>query len=146
MSTDGVIGFAAFKAFEGRKLNEVGRGGVKRLAASVACIGLRGCEEGFRMLQPFGELLGLLGEGVVVAGQAFDLLGVEHRVGFQERDTLGVLLSRAGVGFGFLKAVGIDHGGPMFSLADVPACFLRLVESEPDRAGVAYLEGSQPQD
>ena len=76
-----------------------------------------------------------LGLGGVMRGQAFALLGIEHGVALQEGDfPLGLLALVVGLGAG--DAVGIDDQLAMLALADIAAELQRLLEGQPERAGV----------
>ena len=76
---------------------------------------------------------------VVVLGQAFDLLDVEHRVAFQERD-LALDLLAFGVLLGAREGVGIDDQRALLALADVGVQFERLLERHPTRRSEAVFE------
>jgi hypothetical protein len=72
------------------------------------------------------------------------LLGVEHGVALHERDfALGLLA--LGIGLGAPDAVGIDHQLAGLALADMPAELDRLLEGQPQRAGIALGDGGRPQ-
>jgi hypothetical protein len=71
-------------------------------------------------------------------GQSVALLGVEYGVTLHVGDfPLGLLA--LGVGLGAGDAVGIDHEFAGLALADMPAEFERLLEGQPQRAGVALV-------
>src|SRR5262249_30261158 len=85
-----------------------------------------------------------LAPGVEMPRQSFDLLRIEHRVGFQKRDTLfgflpGVVCRATG------ESVAVDDRGARFAAADLPAKLLCLLVGHPNRALVTVQEGTQPQ-
>ncbi len=81
-------------------------------------------------------------------GQPLALIGVEHGEALEERD--GARLVAVAVGALTLglrhEAVGIDHRGAPFALADIAAERERLTEGEPGLARIAALDDRAPED
>src|SRR3546814_5844256 len=69
----------------------------------------------------------------IFAVQSFDLIGIEYRVSFQERNV--ALVVRLGVFHE--KLVGIDHGGSLAALPDIAAPLQRLFDGKPIGRGLA---------
>src|SRR3546814_18753091 len=76
----------------------------------------------------------------IFAVQSFDLIGIENRVSFQERN--GALVVRLGVFHD--KLVGIDNGGSLAALPDIAAQLQRLLEGQPIGRGDALTHSAGP--
>ena len=84
------------------------------------------------------------GSGVVMIGQALDLLDIEHGVPLHEENVaVGFLAVLAGFAFG--DAVGVDDQRTLGPFLDMGTEFLGLVEGQPDRGGKALGDGGGPQ-
>jgi len=82
--------------------------------------------------------------GGVVRRQVVALLGVEHGIALEEGDfPLGLLALLVGLGAG--DAIGVDDKLAGLALPDMAAEFDRLLEGQPQRAGIALGHGCRPQ-
>jgi hypothetical protein len=82
--------------------------------------------------------------GGVMRGQSVALLGIKHGIALHVGNfALGLLAP--GVGLGAGDAVGIDHELAGLALADMPAELKRLLEGQPQRAGISLGHGGRPQ-
>src|ERR1700683_684449 len=89
----GVVTFGVAEALEGWHVDAIGHRGVIGHRAAVADVGTGVAEETFGPFNPPDALMPRLGLGVVVGGQAVNLLGVEDGVAFEERHFSLMLLA-----------------------------------------------------
>jgi hypothetical protein len=81
-----VIAFGIAERFETGHLHEIGADIVIRNPAAMTDIGACGGKEFFRPCNPLHRVKPRFRRGMKLRGQSFDLLDIEHGVGFQERD------------------------------------------------------------
>ena len=128
-------------------LDEVADDRIERAVAADPDVGATGPEQRLGLGQD--EAVGNRRcRGCDRVGQAFALIGVEHREAFEERDgarRVAVAVGALALGLGH-DAVGIDHRGAAFALADIAAERERLAEGEPGLAGIAALDDRAPED
>jgi len=144
MAKGGVVAFGRFEALEVRHLHIVGGRGVEGRIAAVADVRARGGEEVFRVFDTLLRVQPGRSLGVVMRGQAFNLLDVEHGVALHEGDFPRLrlpLLARLLAGDG----AGIDDKRPLLALLHMRAEFLRLLEGHPDRGGKSLFHRGRPQ-
>ena len=124
MRERGGVALGVAERLEGRHLHVIRAFGVIGAGAAVADVGAGRGKEPVGALDALRQGQGRgLRLGVVVRGQAFALLGIEHGVALEEGDfPLGLLALVVGLGAG--DAVGIDDQLAMLALADIAAEFL----------------------
>jgi hypothetical protein len=146
MGEGAVKGFGILEGGEGRHLHDIGGGRIERPVAAMAdrgpCVAEKPFQPCVAVLHGFGGRLRL---GVVMRGQAVDLLHVKGRVGLHERDLPLDLLPAVRLGLGLGEGVGIDDQRAVFALAHLRAQLLRLLVGHPDRARKPLFEGGTPQ-
>jgi hypothetical protein len=131
-----VVGLRVAERFERWHLDVIQRGAVVGAVAAMPDVGAGRGEEGLGPGDPLVGIAAGVSQCMVVLGQALNLLDIEDRVGFQERDGPFGLVTGRLVGFGTAHRVGVDHGRALLALADVAAPFDGLLERHPDRRRV----------
>jgi len=81
-----------------------------------------------------------------VTRQAIKLLAIENRVTPAEEDFLERGFAGFLVNFGFLELVEEEDVGGFLALFHVGPEFVPLLDGEPYRADIAFLEGGRPKD
>ena len=139
-----IIAFLVLEGFKGRHLYKVFARCVKSAVSAVAnicaCLG----NKPFCMFQPFRQRQRVLRLAVVMDWQAFHLLHVKHGISFHKRNLFLdffalVACLRAG------QFIGINHKGAFLAFSHVSTKLLRLLISNPDRRGIAFLDGFPPE-
>ena len=140
-----VIAFGIAERFERRHLHEVGFDIVIGHIAAVTDVGFCIGKERLGALNALHRIEPWFGNRMEMRRQAFDLLDIEHGIGFEERDgflcILSRLLIRAAAGHG----AGIHNRAAALALADMGVQFQRLPEGHPDRSAVAFGDRLAPQ-
>ncbi len=90
MRQRGVVAFGIAERLERGHLHEVGADIVIGHIAAVADIGFGGGKERLGAFDPLHRIEPWLGDCMEMRGQAFDLLDIEHGIGFEERDRRSV--------------------------------------------------------
>lgn len=132
MGKRGVVCLGAAKRLEGWHLHMIAAAAVMCAVPAMANVRASMPKEFFRVADLQGRINHGLGLGVVVLGQAFDLLDVKDAVALHERD-FALFLAPIVLLFGLGDGVGIDHQIAAFALPDVRAKLLGLPERHPVR-------------
>jgi len=119
MGERGVIAFGIAERLKGRHLHEISTDIVIGHVAAMADISTGGSEKAFRPLNPLHRVKPWLGKRVKVRGQSFNLLDIEHGIGFQEWDRGLRLLAGFLIGAGARKGAGIDNTAAALAFADM---------------------------
>ena len=82
MRERGVIALGVAERLEGRHLHEIGADIVISHAAAMADVSVGRGKEAFRTLNPLHRVKPRFRQCMELRGQAFDLLDIEHGVGF----------------------------------------------------------------
>ena len=137
MRQRGVIAFGIAERLEGRHLHEIGADIVIGHIAAMADIGSCRGKERLGALDALHRIKPRLGQRMEMRGQAFDLLDIEHGIGFQERDRLFGFLAALLIGAGAGERAGINDRAAVLAFADMGSKLERLPEGHPDRCAVA---------
>ena len=97
-----------------------------------------GGKEAFRALNALHRVKPWLGNGMEMRGQSFDLLDIEHGIGFEERDRCFRFLAGLGIRAGAGDSAGINNRAAALAFAHMGVQFQRLPEGHPDRGAVAF--------
>jgi hypothetical protein len=144
MAKDAVVAFSITKRLNFRHLHKVAVGTVKGSASAVLNGHLGVGEKAFHTVEAIDCRIERGHSGIEMTGQVVDLLGIENRVAFHERNFdlyISALLVSAGLG----DLVGIDDKRALLALADLAAKLGSLLVGQPQRAAVTPLDGRSPQ-
>ena len=89
-------------------------------------------------LDPLNRVKPWLRDRMEMRGQSFDLLDIEHGIGFEERDGCFRFLSGLLIGAAARDGAGKNNRAAALAFADMGVQFQRLPERHPDRGAVAF--------
>jgi hypothetical protein len=144
MRQRGVVAFGVAERLKRRHLHEIGADIVIGHIAAVPDVRFGRGKEFFRPLNALHRVKPWLDNRVEMRGQSFDLLDIEHGIGFQERDCFRRLLPRVCIGAGAGDLAGVHNRAAALAFADMGVEFQRLPERHPDRGAVPFTDRVAP--
>ena len=140
-----VIAFRVLEALERRHLHPVVQHGIESPVAAMLDIDAGRREECLGAVDPLHGIKPGFDLGVILRGQAFNLLDIKNGVAAHERDFAFDLVAAVGVDLAARYLGGVNDKAALLALADAGIQFKRLLEGHPDRRGVAFGHRLRPQ-